>query len=68
MTAKESVKELIEKLPDDSKYEDIIAEIYFKQQVEEGLAELDKGHGIPHEEVKKHFNLHLTHEHARGLY
>jgi len=50
---KESVKELIDRLPDDSNYEDIIAEIYFKQQVEEGLTELDDGKGISHEEVKK---------------
>ncbi len=27
--AKESVKELLNKLPEDSEYEDIIAEIYF---------------------------------------
>jgi len=50
---KESVKELIDRLPDDSDYEDIIAEIYFKQQVEEGLTELDNGKGISHNEVKK---------------
>ncbi|HMQ81072.1 MAG TPA: hypothetical protein PKE39_16515 [Ignavibacteria bacterium] len=50
---KESVKELIDRLPDDSNYEDIIAGIYFKQQVEEGLTELDNGKGISHNEVKK---------------
>jgi predicted transcriptional regulator len=43
----------LDKLPDDSKYEDIIAEIYFKQQVEEGLMQLDEGKGISHDEVKK---------------
>lgn len=53
MTAKESVKDLIEKLPDNVNYEDIIAEIYFKHQVENGIAELDNGKGISHEEVKK---------------
>ena len=50
---KESVKELIDRLPSDSNYEDIIAEIYFKQQVEEGLEELNDGKAISHEEVKK---------------
>jgi predicted transcriptional regulator len=50
---KDSVKILIDTLPDTSTYEDIIAEIYFKQQVEEGLMELDEGKGISHEEVKK---------------
>ncbi len=50
---KESVKELIDRLPSDSNYEDIIAEIYFKQQVEEGLEELNDGKAVSHEEVKK---------------
>ena len=50
---KESVKQLFDKLPDDSKYEDIIAEIYFKQHIEEGLMQLDEGKGISHDEVKK---------------
>jgi len=50
---KESVKALIDKLPEDSNYEDIIAEIYFKHQVEEGIAELDNGKGVSHEEVKR---------------
>lgn len=49
---KESVKDLIDRLPEDSNYEDIIAEIYFKQQVEQGLQELDSGKAISHEEVK----------------
>lgn len=53
LSIKESVKDLIDKLPEDSNYEDIIAEIYFKHQVEEGLAELDSGKGVPHEEVKR---------------
>ena len=53
MSAKESVKELIEKLPDDAKYEDIIAEIYFKQRVEEGFEQIEQGKYITHDEVMK---------------
>ena len=52
LNIKESVKDLIDRLPEDSNYEDIIAEIYCKQQVEQGLEELDNGKGISHEEVK----------------
>jgi len=51
--AKESVMELLNKLPEDSEYEDIIAEIYFKKQVEEGIAQLEKGESISHAEVLK---------------
>jgi len=51
--AKESVMELLNKLPEDSEYEDIIAEIYFKKQVEEGIAQLEKGESMSHAEVLK---------------
>ncbi len=30
-----------------------MAELYFKQQVDAGLKELDDGKGMPHEEVEK---------------
>ncbi|MBZ0202811.1 MAG: hypothetical protein K8I03_07330 [Ignavibacteria bacterium] len=53
LNIKKSVKDLIDKLPEDSNYADIIAEIYFKQQVEEGIVELNNGKGISHEEVKR---------------
>ena len=50
---KESVINLLDKLPDDTNYEDIIAEIYFKKQVEEGIEQLDKGQSLSNEDVKK---------------
>lgn len=53
MTAIESVKKLLEKLPIDSKYEDIIAEIYFKKRVEEGLEQIENGDFVTHDEVKR---------------
>lgn len=53
LKAKESVKELLNNLPEDSNYEDIIAEIYFKKQVEEGIQQLDNGEFVSHEEVVK---------------
>jgi virulence-associated protein VagC len=31
---------------------DIIAELYFKPQVDSGLRELDEGKGLPHEEIQ----------------
>lgn len=49
----DSVIELLNKLPEDSNYEDIIAEIYFKKQVEEGLQQLDNGEYLSHDEVIK---------------
>ncbi len=50
---KESVINLLDKLPEDSGYEDIIAEIYFKKMVEEGIEQLNKGESLSNEEVRK---------------
>ncbi len=50
---KEKVIELVKALPENVTVEDVIEELYFKLQVDDGLAELDGGEGIPHEEVKK---------------
>lgn len=50
---KKSVIDLLEKLPEDINYEDIIAEIYFKKQVEEGIEQLEKGQTLSNDDVKK---------------
>jgi len=42
-----------EETPLESTVDDIMAELYFRQQVDAGLKELDEGKGIPHEEVEK---------------
>jgi len=57
---KEQVIEMIRQLPDDSSVDDIMAELYFRLQVDAGLKELDEGKGIPHEEVKKRMSRWLT--------
>ena len=44
---------LIEEFPEDITVSDIMAELYFRQNVDEGLKELDEGKGISHEEAKK---------------
>ncbi len=53
MSTKDAVIELIRRLPDAVTVPDIIAELYFKQKVDDGLRQLDEGKGIPHEEAKK---------------
>ncbi len=47
---------MIEELPEDITVSDIIAELHFRQNVDEGLKELDEGKGISHEEAKKRLN------------
>ncbi len=52
-TAKETAKRLIDDLPDEATLEDIMYELYVKQQVERGLQAIDEGRTISHEEAKR---------------
>ncbi len=58
-TVNQNVLEVIENLPDDSSYEDIMEKIYFMQKVEAGLKDVEEGRVIPHEEVKKRLTIWL---------
>ena len=53
MTTKEAVIEMIRRLPDDVTVPDIMAELYVRQKIEEGLRQLDAGEGVSHEEAKQ---------------
>jgi ABC-type uncharacterized transport system ATPase subunit len=44
---------MIQSLPDEVTIDDIMAELYFKLQVNTALKELDERKGIPHEKVEK---------------
>lgn len=57
---KKQVIHMIESLPEDVTVDDIMAELYFKLQVDAGLRELDEGKGIPHEEVETRMSKWLT--------
>ncbi len=51
---------MIQSLPEEVTLDDIMAELYFKSQVDAGLKELDEGKGIPHEEVEKRMSKWLS--------
>jgi len=53
MTEKEIVLETIRALPDDCSLEEIAERIEFMAAVQKGLDQLDRGEGIPHDEVKR---------------
>ena len=57
---KQQVIHMIESLPDEVTVDDIMAELYFRLQVDAGLKELDEGKGIPHEEIEKRMSKWLT--------
>lgn len=57
---KEQVIQMIQALPESITIEDVMEELYFKLQVDAGLAELDEGKGMPHAEVEKRMSKWLT--------
>ena len=60
MSTKEAVIDMIQKLPDNVTVPDIMAELYFRQKVDEGLRQLDEGHGVPHAKAKKQLGKWLS--------
>jgi predicted transcriptional regulator len=57
---KEQVIELVRSMPDDVTVDDVIEELFFKLQVDQGLAELDRGESLPHEEVERRLSKWLS--------
>lgn len=53
MSTREILMELAEKLPPEATLADAMHELEFRQAVEAGLASLDRGEGVPLEEVRK---------------
>ena len=45
--------EALRELPPDATVDDAIERLVFLAKIEAGLAELDRGEGIPHDEVKR---------------
>ena len=55
MTQKELVLDAISELPNEVSLDEIAERIEFMAAVQKGLDQLDRGEGIPHEEVKRQF-------------
>jgi predicted transcriptional regulator len=53
VTAKEAVRRILEELPDDVTLEDIQYHIYVRQKIERGLADVEAGRVVSHEEVER---------------
>ena len=47
----------LQDLPADATFDDAIERLVFLAKIDAGLAELDQGKGIPHEEVKRRLGL-----------
>jgi predicted transcriptional regulator len=51
--AKEDVRQMLDKLPDDASYEDIQYHIYVRQKVAKGLKDVEEGRVISQDEVEE---------------
>ena len=54
---KQRIIHALDDLPEDATVEQAIERLYFFAKVEKGVAQLDNGEGISHEEVKRRFGL-----------
>jgi putative transcriptional regulator len=50
---KQAALQIIEAMPNDASFEEIMYGLYFRQRVDRGLRELDAGETVPHDEVKR---------------
>ena len=53
MTQKELVLDVLNELPEETSLQEIAQRIEFLAAIQKGIDQLDRGEGIPHEEVKR---------------
>lgn len=54
---KEEAQKVIDKLPEEATWDDLMYTLYVKQKIAAGLKDVEEGRVVSHEEVKKRFNL-----------
>ncbi|PID41379.1 MAG: hypothetical protein CSB48_14865 [Proteobacteria bacterium] len=52
LSAKDEARRLIDHLPDQASWNDIMYELYVKQKIENGLKAVEEGRTIPQDQVK----------------
>jgi hypothetical protein len=67
MTEKERVLKTVSELPDDCSVYEMADRIEFLSAVQKGLAQLDRGEGIPHDEIKRQLASCLQADLVSGL-
>lgn len=56
-TTKEEAINLINRLPDEVNWDDIMYEMYVKKKIELGIKAADEGRVVPHDEVMRMFSV-----------
>ena len=52
-TVKETARQVIDHLPDQASWDDLMYELYVKQKIEAGIRAADEGHVVSHNEAKQ---------------
>lgn len=52
---REEAKKIIEKLPDEASWDDVMYGMYVRKKIDEGIQAAEEGLLLSHEEVKKRF-------------
>ncbi|MGH9555074.1 MAG: hypothetical protein ACRD2Y_04545 [Terriglobales bacterium] len=55
MTIKEQIHQLAEKLPETATWDDVLYEVYLRQKIARGLADMEAGRVISDEEIRREF-------------
>ena len=54
-SVKQAAQEIIDHLPDDASWDDLMYELYVKQKIEQGLADIEAGRTVSHEAIRAEF-------------
>jgi predicted transcriptional regulator len=52
-TAKQAARQMIDQVPDQASWDDIMYELYVKQKLEKGLKAVEEGRTLSHGEAKR---------------
>jgi predicted transcriptional regulator len=57
LSVRDRIIQALEDLPPDATFDEAIERLVFLAKIDAGLAELDEGKGIPHEEAKRRLGM-----------
>lgn len=52
---KREIENMLDDLPDDANWDDLMYKIYVRQSVEQGIKDSEAGRTVSHEDIKKKF-------------
>jgi len=53
MTVKQSLKSIVDSMPENSTWDDVMYEIYVRQKIDKGFEDIKKGKVLSHDKVKQ---------------